>query len=95
VTGNVVSHNLITGTLHVWSDDGGGYNGTGIVLRRIDPDRPRPYRVVGYPFTPIVFGAVCLFLIYSAVKYDPVFALVWIGVLLLGIPVYWLSSRRW
>jgi len=66
-----------------------------IVLRRIDPDRPRPYRVVGYPFTPIVFGAVCLFLIYSAVKYDPVFALVWIGVLLLGIPVYWLSSRRW
>jgi len=32
VTGNVVSHNLITGTLHVWSDDGGGYNGTGIVL---------------------------------------------------------------
>lgn len=65
-----------------------------IVLRRIDPDRPRPYRVVGYPFTPIVFGAVCLFLIYSAVDYDRVFALVWIGVLLLGIPVYRLSSRR-
>ena len=32
VTGNVVSHNTITGTLHVHPDDGGGYCGTGIVL---------------------------------------------------------------
>jgi len=29
---NLVSHNKITGTLHVWSSDGGGYCGTGIVL---------------------------------------------------------------
>jgi len=32
VEDNVVSHNKISGTLHVWSDDGGGYNGSGIVL---------------------------------------------------------------
>jgi len=65
-----------------------------IVLRLKDPDRPRAYRVLGYPFTPIVFAAVCLFLIYSAVTYKPVFALVWIGVLALGVPVYRFSSRR-
>lgn len=29
---NVISHNEITGTLHVYSLDGGGYNGTGVVL---------------------------------------------------------------
>jgi len=29
---NVISHNKITGTLHVASNDGGGYDGTGIVL---------------------------------------------------------------
>ncbi len=29
---NVVSHNKITGTLHVWENDGGGYDGSGIVL---------------------------------------------------------------
>ncbi len=29
---NSVSHNDITGTLHVAANDGGGYNGTGIVL---------------------------------------------------------------
>ncbi|MHC4620293.1 MAG: right-handed parallel beta-helix repeat-containing protein [Planctomycetota bacterium] len=32
VKDNVVSHNKITGTLHVDPDDGGGYNGSGIVL---------------------------------------------------------------
>jgi len=32
VTDNVVSHNKITGVLHVAPGDGGGYNGTGIVL---------------------------------------------------------------
>lgn len=32
VANNVVSHNKISGTLHVWADDGGGYSGTGIVL---------------------------------------------------------------
>jgi len=32
VEDNVVSHNKITGTLHVWESDGGGYCGTGIVI---------------------------------------------------------------
>lgn len=32
VSDNVVSHNKINGTLHVYANDGGGYNGTGIVL---------------------------------------------------------------
>lgn len=32
VENNVVSHNKISGTLHVWANDGGGYCGTGIVL---------------------------------------------------------------
>lgn len=32
VNDNLVSHNKITGTLHVDHEDGGGYNGTGIVL---------------------------------------------------------------
>jgi hypothetical protein len=32
VSGNVVSHNKITGKLHVDPADGGGYNGSGIVI---------------------------------------------------------------
>lgn len=32
VQDNLVAHNRITGTLQVWESDGGGYNGSGIVL---------------------------------------------------------------
>ena len=32
VSGNVISHNQISGTLHVSAGDCGGYNGTGIVV---------------------------------------------------------------
>jgi len=32
VKNNIVAQNKISGTVHVWENDGGGYNGTGIVL---------------------------------------------------------------
>lgn len=64
-----------------------------IILRRKDPSTPRPYRVWGYPVTPLIFCATCGFLIYSAVTYKPVLALTALGFLLLGLPVYALSRR--
>ncbi len=47
-----------------------------IVLRRKEPQVERPYRVLGYPWTPLVFAAVCVFLIRSAVLYKPWIAVV-------------------
>jgi amino acid transporter len=65
-----------------------------IVLRRRDRDVTRPYRVTGYPITPVLFAGVCGFLIYSAVVYKPVIAAS-AGVLLVaGIPLYWLSRKK-
>lgn len=64
-----------------------------LVLRRKDPGVERPYRVWGYPVTPLLFAAVCLFLIHSAVVYKPWIALVAVGLLLLGLPLWWLSNR--
>jgi amino acid transporter len=63
------------------------------VLRRKEPQVERPYRVWGYPFTPMVFAAVCLFLIYSAATYKPQIAKVSGGLLLLGLPLWWWSNR--
>lgn len=40
-----------------------------IVLRFREPNVERPYRVTGYPVTPIIFSAVCLFLIYSTITF--------------------------
>lgn len=64
-----------------------------IVLRFKEPHVERPYRVPGYPLTPLVFAGVCAFLIYSAVVYKPWIALVSCGLLALGLPL-WLASNR-
>ena len=63
-----------------------------IVLRRKDPGAVRPYRVWGYPLTPIVFCATCVFLAYSAVVYKPCVAACALGILLVGLPLYWISA---
>jgi len=65
-----------------------------LVLRRREPHVDRPYRVLGYPVTPLVFCAACVFLIYSAAVYQPWHAAACVAVILLGLPLYWLGSRR-
>jgi amino acid transporter len=65
-----------------------------IVLRRREPGTDRPFRVVGYPFTPVVFAAVCAFLIYSAAVYKPWMAAAGLGWLLLGAVLYPKLGRR-
>lgn len=65
-----------------------------IVLRRREPAVCRPYRVTGYPLTTLAFCATCLFLIGEAVKYRPLISAVSIAVMLLGLPLYWLTSRK-
>ena len=65
-----------------------------IVLRLREPGVWRPYRVTGFPIPTLVFSAVCAFLIYSAVEYKPWVAAGSCVILLLGLPIYWLTSRR-
>jgi APA family basic amino acid/polyamine antiporter len=36
-----------------------------IVLRRLEPDRPRPFRVPGVPFTPLISVAACTYLMFQ------------------------------
>ena len=64
-----------------------------VVLRAKEPGVVRPYRVTGYPFTTLVFCAVCGFLIYSSVAYKPWIAAAALVICLLGLPIYWASSR--
>jgi len=64
-----------------------------IVLRWKEPDARRPYRVTGYPVTTIAFCAACAFLAYSAIRYKPLIALSSCAIMLLGLPLYWATSR--
>src|SRR5690606_26918792 len=64
------------------------------VLRRRDPDRPRPFTVPLYPLTPLLFCLSSASLLYSSLVYTGTGALVGVGVLLLGLPVLALARRR-
>ncbi len=64
-----------------------------IVLRRKEPQVPRPYRVSGYPITVWVFAATSLFLTYSALTYRPWHAVAMTIYLAIGLGVYWVQTR--
>lgn len=62
-------------------------------LRRLQPDRPRPYRVWGYPAVPIVFILASTAFVLNTLVERPRESLAGLGFLALGIPVYWYSKR--
>lgn len=64
------------------------------VLRRKEPDLPRPFKTWGYPFTPLAFVLVSFALLVNALVATPTQALFGIGVVLLGLPFYWFWNRR-
>ena len=65
-----------------------------VVLRRKMPDRPRPFRVPGYPVLPVVFTATAGVLLISTIKHSPRESLIGIGVILCGIPFYSRWTKR-
>lgn len=64
-----------------------------IILRYTQPDLPRPYRVWGYPLTPLVFLAVSLFMIINLVRERPAQSLAGVAMMLAGLLIYGLSLR--
>ncbi|HPI52998.1 MAG TPA: hypothetical protein PKX47_12245, partial [Smithellaceae bacterium] len=59
------------------------------------PDLPRPFRVPLYPLTPLVFIAICAFMLYASLAYTGRGAWVGVCVLLSGIPLWvWQKQRR-
>jgi len=64
-----------------------------IVLRHRDPDRPRPYKVPGYPVTPLLFVLSGLAIVVNTVVADPRKGVIGIGATLLAVPVYLVWQR--
>lgn len=62
-------------------------------LRKLEPDRPRPFTVPLYPLTPFLFAAICAYLLYSSIAYTGAGALAGLGVLALGVPLLLISRR--
>jgi APA family basic amino acid/polyamine antiporter len=64
-----------------------------IVLRYKLPAAPRPFRVPGYPLTPLLFALVMVGVVISAFIVAPRDALAAVVLILLGLPLYPLFRR--
>jgi APA family basic amino acid/polyamine antiporter len=64
------------------------------VLRRKRPDAERPYRAFGYPFVPLLYIIAATAIMVVLLLYQTQTAGGGLIIVLLGLPVYWLWSRR-
>jgi len=64
------------------------------VLRRRMPESPRPYRTLGYPWVPLVFVLVAVWLTINTLLTARTGALIGLGIIILGLPVYWCQRGR-
>jgi APA family basic amino acid/polyamine antiporter len=65
-----------------------------MVLRRKMPDAPRPYRTLLYPATPILFLACAAGLVFNSLQTSPVEAIAGLGLIAIGLPVYFYYRRK-
>ena len=64
------------------------------VLRRKRPDLARPYRVIGFPYVPVLFIGVASLLLISTIQTRPRESLMGLGLMALGVPFYFYWKAR-
>ena len=64
------------------------------VLRFKDRGIERPFRVPLFPIIPAIFFATCAYMLHSGINYAGKFGLIGGAVVLLGVPLYFLSKRN-
>ncbi len=63
------------------------------VLRKKSPNAERPYKVIGYPFVPILYILFALFILISLLINKPSYTLPGLFIVFLGLPVYYLWTN--
>ena len=64
------------------------------VLRRTQPNTPRPYVAWGYPVVPLIFVVGSAAFVLNTLFERPVESLAGLGLLVIGLPVYWWSRKH-
>lgn len=57
-------------------------------FRRMNPERPRPYEVPGYPFVPAIFILAVVWFVANAFVTEPITTGITFGLIVAGVPVY-------
>jgi basic amino acid/polyamine antiporter, APA family len=65
-----------------------------LVLRRQRPNLERPYRIWGSPFVPIAFALAALAIVANTLVTKPRESGVGLGIILLGLPIYFAWRRK-
>lgn len=63
-------------------------------LRRTRPELPRPYKAFGYPVLPLLYVVSAAIICLALLVYKPMYTWPGLGIVLLGIPVYYLVWRN-
>jgi APA family basic amino acid/polyamine antiporter len=80
IFGSWIFYGLVTGSI--------------FLFRRRMPNAERPYRAWGYPVVPVLFLLVTAFLLVNTLMTTPVQALTGLGLIALGLPVYYFFFRH-
>ena len=64
------------------------------VLRAREPNAPRPFKALGYPWTPAIFVVVSAAIVVNAFYSDPRVSLTGTVIILAGIPLYFFFTRK-
>jgi APA family basic amino acid/polyamine antiporter len=64
------------------------------VYRKRQPARPRPFRVPGYPWAPLLFVLAAAAIVLNTLVARPMQAVLGLGMVGLGAPAYYLWKRR-
>jgi APA family basic amino acid/polyamine antiporter len=64
------------------------------VLRRTQPDAPRPYKAFGYPILPALYIVMAAWICVVLLRYKPQYTWPGLILVLLGLPVYAVWKRQ-
>lgn len=64
-------------------------------LRRKQPDAARSYKAFGYPVLPMVYVLTASALAVLLLIFESKYTIPGLGIILMGIPVYYLARKRW
>lgn len=63
------------------------------ILRKKRPELERPYKAFGYPVLPAIYILLALTFCFFLIKMKPIYAGAGAGIVLVGIPIYYLALR--
>ncbi len=64
------------------------------ILRRKEPLTERPYKAFGYPIVPAFYILITLAICVDLILYKPLTTLSGLGIVFLGIPLYFFTSKK-